>query len=232
MRLDKNFYRQDAVSLAKDLLGKLLVREYNGIRMVAKIVETEAYMGPIDKASHAYNNRKTSRTVTMFKDGGYSYVYFIYGMYNCLNVVCSDEGTPEAVLIRAVEPLEGIEHMKEHRTIKSKRVEDITNGPGKLCKAMNIDRGLNGCDLIAGKELYIVAETENVVTVNTVEYKEQYLNEEFSLIKATNKNFEIIATRRIGIDYAEEFKEQFWRFYIRGNKFVSKDAEKIKKRPV
>ncbi len=232
MRLDKNFYRQDAVSLAKNLLGKFLIREYNGIRMVAKIVETEAYMGPIDKASHAYNNRRTGRTETMFKDGGYSYVYFIYGMYNCLNVVCSDEGTPEAVLIRAVEPLEGIEHMREHRKIKYKRVEDITNGPGKLCKAMNIDRKLNGCDLIEGKELYIVEETENIVATSALEYEEQYINEEFSLIKTTNKNFEIVATRRIGIDYAEEFKEHFWRFYIRGNKFVSKDVEKIKKRLV
>ena len=212
MKLCRKFYRQDAVSLAKSLLGKHLVREFDGVKLIAKIVETEAYMGPSDRASHAYNNRRTNRTETMFRHGGCSYIYLIYGMYNCLNVVCSDKGIPEAVLIRAVEPIMGIEHMKEFRNIKSKKPEDLTNGPGKLCQAMHIDRGLDGYDLVKGSELYIIDPEESVVNSS----------EKTECIKSENKQLNIVAAKRIGIDYAGEYKEKLWRFYIGGNEFVSK----------
>lgn len=196
-RLSKEFYKQDGITLSKDLLGKILVREIDGEKVLCRIVETEAYVGPEDKGCHAYGNRKTERTKTMFQEGGVAYIYIIYGMYNCLNVVATEEGKPEAVLIRAVEPLNNIEVLKKYRNIKSNKIQDLTNGPGKLCKALNIDRSLNGYDLIDGNELYVVElECED--------------------------NFEIVETTRINIDYAEEYKDKLWRFYIENNKFISK----------
>lgn len=196
-RLSEEFYKQDAITLSKELLGKMLVREMDSEKILCKIVETEAYVGPEDKGCHAYGNKKTERTKTMFLEGGVAYIYIIYGMYNCLNIVATEEDKPEAVLIRAVEPLNNIDILKKYRNIKSNKIQDLTNGPGKLCKALNIDRTLNGYDLINGNELYVM-ESEG------------------------EDNFEIVETTRINIDYAEEYKDKLWRFYIKDNKYVSK----------
>lgn len=197
LRLGYEFYQQDTLTVAQQLLGKLIVRNIDGEELVCMIVETEAYMGPIDKASHAYQNRRTQRTEAMFLPGGYVYVYLIYGMYNCLNVVTTIKDQPEAVLIRGVEPLEGIETMRNNRRLKNTNDTNLTNGPGKLCQALAIDRQLNKYNLVTGGQLYI---------------KENPKLDEIKIIKA----------KRINIDYAEEYVDKLWRFYIDGNKFVSK----------
>lgn len=194
MKLGLGFYQKDAITLAKDLLGKLLVREIEGEEVITKIVETEAYVGPEDKACHAYQNKRTKRTEVMFNRCGYTYVYLIYGMYNCFNVVAAQKGKPEAVLVRAVEPIKGLEMIKENRQIETKSIKDLTNGPGKLCQALEIDRQLSGYDLTEGEELYI---------------------------KESNKTYDILSGKRINIDYAEEYKDKLWRFYIEENNFVS-----------
>ncbi|TDX46821.1 DNA-3-methyladenine glycosylase [Halanaerobium congolense] len=196
MRLKQGFYQKDAVQAAKDLLGKVIVRKYNDKTIKVKIVETEAYCGAEDKASHAHNNKKTKRTAPMFKKGGHSYIYLIYGMYYCLNVVTAAENNPHAVLIRAVEPLKGLNYIKENRQIKSSKIENLTNGPGKLSQALKINKNLNGCNLIESDFLYIIdTETEE---------------------------FEIENSPRINIDYAEEYKDKKWRFFIKNNKYISR----------
>ncbi|TDO73387.1 DNA-3-methyladenine glycosylase [Halanaerobium saccharolyticum] len=195
MRLDYDFYQKDAVQTAKDLLGKILVRKYEGKTIKVKIVDTEAYLGAEDKASHAYNNRKTKRTETMFARGGLAYIYLIYGMYYCFNIVTAEVDNPHAVLIRAVEPVAGLQFIKENRNIKSKKIEDLTNGPGKLSQALKIDKSLDGCDLVKSNKLY--------------------------LLDNKDEDFKIEAAPRVNIDYAEEYKNKKWRFYIKKNKFVS-----------
>ena len=193
--LNKSFYMQDGLTVAKDLLGKVLIRKINNKSIMCKIVETEAYMGPEDKASHAYKNKRTQRTETMFKEGGCSYVYLIYGMYSCLNIVVNKKDIPQAVLIRAVEPLNHLDTIKTFRNIRSKKVYDLTNGPGKLCKALNIDKTFDGYDLVNGKDLFII---------------------DWSIPQ------KIKESKRINIDYAEEYKDKLWRFYIEENKYISK----------
>jgi DNA-3-methyladenine glycosylase len=195
LRLNYDFYKKDAVSAAKDLLGKILVREINGKKIMVKIVDTEAYMGAEDKASHAYANKKTKRTETMFKKGGLAYIYLIYGMYYCFNIVTSEENNPHAVLIRAVEPLQGLEIIKENRKIKSKKIEELTNGPGKLSQALKIDKSFNGCNLVRSSKLY--------------------------LLENKDQDIKIEAVPRVNIEYAEEYKDKKWRFYIKENKYTS-----------
>lgn len=196
MKLGYDFYKQDSVTVAKELIGKLLVRKLEDGEVICKIVETEAYVGPEDKGSHAYQNRRTKRTEVMFKQGGYAYIFLIYGMYSCLNVVANERDKPEAVLIRGVEPIKGLEILRKNRDIKSKKIEDLTNGPGKLTQALDIDKELNGYDLISGDKLYIREAEEK-------------------------QDYEIVSCERINIDYAEEYREKLWRFYIKGNPFVS-----------
>lgn len=196
MRLKYKFYQKDAVQAAKDLLGKIIVRKYNGKTIKAKIVETEAYSGAEDKASHAYNNKKTKRTAPMFKQGGHSYIYLIYGMYYCLNVVTAAENNPHAVLIRAIEPIKGLKYIKENRKLKSSKIEDLTNGPGKLSQALKIDKSLNGCNLVECKSLYI--------------------------IEGKKEKFKFDSSPRINIDYAAEYKDKEWRFFIKKNNYLSK----------
>lgn len=135
------------------LLGCRIVRRQEGLRLSGRIVETEAYIGTDDRACHAARGL-TRRNAVMFGPAGFAYVYFIYGMYDMLNVVCQPTGTPEAVLIRAIEPEEGIEEMRRRRRVR--RAVDITNGPGKLCRALNVTRADNGKDL-SGRELWIEA---------------------------------------------------------------------------
>lgn len=196
MRLNYKFYQKDAVQAAKDLLGKIIVRKYDGKTIKVKIVETEAYSGAEDKASHAHNNKKTKRTAAMFKEGGHSYIYLIYGMYYCFNVVTAEKDNPHAVLIRGVEPLEGLDYIKENRKIKSNKIENLTNGPGKLSQALKIDKNLDRCSLVEDSSLYIVDNGK--------------------------KEFEIDSSPRVNIDYAEEYKDKKWRFFIKGNNFISK----------
>lgn len=195
MRLGVDFYQQDAVTLARQLIGKILVRKIDNSYINCRIVETEAYCGPEDKACHAYNNKRTNRTQVMFKNGGIVYIYMIYGMYYCLNIVANKEGKPEAVLIRAVEPLDNIDIIRKNRKIKTNKNYLLTNGPGKLCSALKIDKTFNGYDLIKGGELFILS---------------------------SNKEYNIVETKRINIDYAQEYKDKLWRFYIKDNKFISK----------
>lgn len=196
------FFRENAVTLSKNLLGKYLVRKYNDKEIIVKIVETEAYMGINDKAAHVYGDRRTKRTEPLYEDGGTIYVYLIYGMYYCLNISANIKGIPECVLIRAVEPIKGIDEMSVNRYNKvydkltTYQKKNITNGPGKLCKALKIEKDLNFKNVL-GNELFIIDN-----------YKEE--------------NFEIMQTKRINIDYSKEAKDYLFRHYIKGNNYVSK----------
>jgi DNA-3-methyladenine glycosylase len=192
LRLSRSFYEQPTAEVARQLLGKYLVRiDAAGVR-AGMILETEAYIGPDDKASHASRGR-TVRTGIMFGPAGFAYVYLIYGMHHCLNVVTEREDYPAAVLIRAVEPTEGVELMQKQRPLRD--VSRLTNGPGKLCQAFGIDRRLNGLDL-CGESLFIEARGGSLV--------------------------DIAVTTRIGVDYAGAWKDKPWRFYIAGHPGVSR----------
>lgn len=202
MLLDKDYFQKDALYLAKDLLGKILVREVDGKIIKSRIVETEAYIGNGDKACHAYNGRRTKRTEVLYSEGGIAYIYLIYGMYNCLNVVTGIKEEAEAVLIRALEPLNEFDYISNKRfnkdfdnLTKAQKLA-LTNGPGKLCKALLIDRELNAIKLYEKGKLYLIDDGF--------------------------KDFSVVKTKRIGIDYAEEAIHFPWRFYIEGNKYVSK----------
>ncbi|MDX9871858.1 MAG: DNA-3-methyladenine glycosylase [Clostridia bacterium] len=199
-KLSREFYNRDTLTVARELLGKVLVHEIDGQRIAAGIVETEAYLGKEDKAAHSYGGRRTARVEVMYGGAGFAYVFFVYGMHNCFNIVTREEGTPQAVLIRAAEPLAGLEAMAQNRfgkgyeQLKGTQIINLTNGPGKLCQALAIDRSLNGADL-CGNRIYLTAGE-----------KEQ---------------FEIVVAKRIGIAYAEEAQDYPWRFYIQDNKYVS-----------
>lgn len=188
----------DTLSVARDLLGKYLVRAYKGTYLIGRIIETEAYIGAIDKACHAYGGKVTPRTQTLYEQGGTSYVYFIYGMYYCMNVVTEKAGSAAAVLIRGVEIVNGLEEASmlryglPRRELTNARIKNLSNGPGKLCKAMAITRDLNKADL-CGKDFFITDRIEGV----------------------ENPVFEIAAAARIGIDYAGEAKDFPWRFYLK-----------------
>jgi len=193
MKLLPSFYQQPTLDVARNLLGKILVRRLNGNNLAGKIVETEAYNGPEDLACHA-SKGKTPRTAIMFEKGGCAYVYMIYGVYFCLNVVTEAEGYPAAVLIRAIEPTERVNTMRKLRGFPL-RDQDIASGPGKLCMAMGIDKRLNGANL-AGDTLWI---EDRKLFVDKVE-----------------------VSPRVGVDYAGDYKDKPWRFYIPGNPHVSR----------
>lgn len=198
--LAREFYNRDSLIVAKELLGKVLVHEIDGQKIFGKIVESEAYMGIEDKAAHSYGGKRTPRVEVMYGRPGFSYVFIVYGMYYCFNIVTSEEGNPQAVLIRAVEPIGGLDLMAQNRFKKTynqltkSQIKGLTNGPGKLCKAFLIDKNLNGEDL-CGSKLYIEEGQE--------------------------ENFTIVSSKRVGINYAEEAKDYLWRFYIENNKYVS-----------
>jgi DNA-3-methyladenine glycosylase len=194
--LNYAFYQRDSLIVAKELLGKILIREVKGKCYGFRIVETEAYRGKEDKAAHSYGGKLTNRTKPMFEEGGITYIYLIYGMYYCLNIVTNDVAIPHAVLIRAAEPIDDIalQFALENRPIKSKKLHDLTNGPGKLCKAMIIDKTLNERSVMDKGDLWIADAPSPK---------------------------EIIADKRINIPYAMEYQDVEWRFYIKDNKFVS-----------
>ena len=195
-KLPREFYtRSNVVTVARELLGKLLVVPApNGKRISATIVEVEAYRGPQDRAAHSYGGRRTKRTETMYGIGGTAYVFFVYGMYYQFNVVTNVAELPHAVLIRAVEPVEGIQLMRKRRHGQSDH--NLSNGPGKLCIAMGIDRKLDAADLL-GDRVWL-EDSENI-----------------------NRS-RIMSGPRIGIDYAEEWIDKPWRFWIRDNPYVSR----------
>lgn len=198
-RLSRRFYQTDAASLAQKLLGQFLVRQLpGGIRLSGRIVETEAYLGEPDQASHAFGLRRTARNEAMYAKPGTAYVYFTYGMHFCFNIVCGKVNEPLAVLIRALEPIEGVERMREQR---GPRIPDtgLCSGPAKLCQALQIDRDLNGIDLVSDKRLW--------------------------LERAPNAGLDdehILNTPRIGIDYAGSWAKKPLRWLIRGNPHVSR----------
>ncbi|MGA9363179.1 MAG: DNA-3-methyladenine glycosylase [Bacteroidota bacterium] len=191
--LPRSFYLRPTITVAKDLLGKYLVRRLQDRLLIGKIVEVEAYLGEKDPASHAYRG-KTKRNEVMFMEGGHLYVYFTYGMHFCCNVVTEEEGKGRAVLLRAVEPLEGIEVMRKNRSFDADRKDhwNLTNGPAKLCEAFGIRREENGADLTK-IELFL---TEGNPVPRTV----------------------VGSSERIGI---KNGKDKKWRFYVKGNLFVS-----------
>jgi len=193
-RLGRDFYQRSTLTVARELLGKRLVRVVDGQRLSGIIVEVEAYVGEDDAACHAACGR-TSRNEAMYGPPGHAYVYFIYGMHHCLNAVTEEEGFPAAVLIRALEPLEGLEIMRRYRS--GKRDRELTNGPAKLCQALAIGRSFNEVDLCTSKALFI---------------------EEGPMAAPE----EIEASPRIGIKADELARSVPWRFYLQGNDFVSK----------
>lgn len=198
MKLPREFYRQDAVSLAKALLGKVLVHHTPEGVIKGIIVETESYMGVIDAAAHSYKGKKDGRCNIQYNEGGYAYIYMIYGMYYCMNIVANEENVPEVVLLRALEPLEGIPLMEQRRNTNKRKA--LLSGPGKLCQAMEIGKDSYGTDLC--EDILYVEEPEQ------------------------RTDFEIEASKRINIDYAGEAKDYLWRFTIKDNPFVSVKVKK------
>ena len=152
--LKKSFFTKDTIEVARNLLGCYLVRKtQQNLFLIGKIVETEAYLGIEDSCCHSYKGLYTNRTKTMYLEGGHAYIYFTYGMHHCFNIVTSKKNQPEAVLIRALEPIKGLEKMKKNR--KTMDLKNLTTGPGKLCQAFDITRNLNGINLLNSDDLYI-----------------------------------------------------------------------------
>lgn len=180
-KLQQEFYARSTLMVARQLIGMHLVHWVAGVRRVGRIVETEAYLGPKDLAAHSARG-KTPRNAVMFGPPGHAYVYFIYGFWNCINVVTREEGVPQAVLIRALEPVEGI--------------DDKTWGPGLLCRAMHIDRSLNGADL-RGARLWIERPGE------------------------PQRRVRVSRATRIGVDYSGEWAQRLWRFFATDSPYVS-----------
>ncbi len=196
MVLPRSFYQQDTITVAKNLLGKILVDDSSEGTTAGRIVETEAYLGPEDRAAHSAGGRRTPRNEVMYGEKGNAYVYFIYGLYYCFNVTAGNvPGKPEAVLFRALEPVSGEATMVKRRGIVEKKAANLTNGPSRLCMAMDISRAQNKTD----------------VTIPPL-----YIEDASSVPRE-----QIVETKRVGVDYAGEWKEKPWRFYIEGNQFVS-----------
>ena len=193
-RLTEDFFTRDALTVGKELIGKYLVREIDNEKIIVKITETESYLGDIDKACHAYGGKITDRTKTFYLNGGTIYVYLIYGMYYCFNIITDTINKPSAVLIRGAEPVKNIEKLsmlrysRSYSDLTTYQRKNFLNGPGKLCNALSIDTSFNEKSILSN-EIYILD------------------NKEFD----TNI---IKKGKRINIDYAEEAKDFLWRFYI------------------
>ena len=189
--LPVDFYRRPTLVVARAMLGRLFVRQLEGRRLSGRIVEVEAYHGDADRAAHSYGGER-GRNRVMFRDGGLLYVYFTYGMHFCMNVVTEEEGTGAAVLIRALEPVEGIEHMRRHRG-EGRREVDLTNGPAKLCQSLAISREENGLPLDG--RIVVIHDAPEVDAA------------------------EVSVTTRVGISQSRELP---WRFFLTGNRWVSR----------
>ena len=190
--LARDFYARPVLTVAKACIGKLLVHRTKQGLVAGRIVETEAYRGPEDRAAHSYGGRRTARTEVMFGPPGYAYVFFVYGMHYQFNLVTTKDGAPHAVLVRAVEPVLGVELMAKRRNLPAS-ARELTNGPGKLCQALGIGRECYGVDL-CGPELFL-AEGPPVRSARA---------------------------KRIGIDYAGDWAEKPWRFYDPKSRYVSR----------
>ena len=192
-KLGREFFDRDTVAVARDLLGKVLVRRVDGMTLSGRIIETEAYVGRVDKACHAYGHRRTARTETLFAPPGTAFIYLIYGIYHCLNFVTEPEGEPSAVLLRGLVPVEGTAEMarrrfgKEPEQLTSYQKKHFLDGPGKVCMALGLTRAQNGLDL-TGEELFLADDGAPRPSFHT--------------------------GTRIGIDYAEEAVHFPWRFYL------------------
>lgn len=193
-KLTRDFFDRDTVTVARELLGKYLVRRTAEGRLVGRVTETEAYVGRMDKACHAYGYKHTARTETLFAPPGTAYIYLIYGMYHCLNFVTEPEGEPSAVLLRGLEPVEGAEQMARSRFgcglsgMSAYQKKNFLNGPGKICRALELTRAQNGLDLTESGALYLWDAGEKPGAVHT--------------------------GRRVGIDYAQEAAAFPWRFWL------------------
>jgi len=195
--LPASFYRRPAETVARDLLGRYLIHEVDGERLTLRLVETEAYLGASDRASHAWGDRRTPRNESLYLVGGHAYVYLIYGLHYCLNAVTGDAGVGSAVLLRAGEPVEGEERMRENRGWpRVPKPGDLAGGPGKICQALAIGRDLDGV-LLTGPPLYIS--------------RGEPVPEE-----------DLVASSRIGVDYAGDAALWPLRFSVRGHRHVSK----------
>jgi len=190
-RLGRSFYERAVLEVARECLGKILVHDSPEGLVAGTIVESEAYRGPEDRAAHSYGGRRTKRTEAMFGPAGHAYVFLIYGLHHNFNVVAGSEGQPHAVLIRSVEPLVGLELMARRRGLDPNRV-DLTNGPGKLTKALGISLEHYGADLCRG-----------------------------SLYLADGPRVRTQRSPRVGVDYAGSWATRPWRFFAAGNRYVS-----------
>ena len=194
--LTRAFLARSAERVARDLLGCVLVREVDGVRMAGRIVETEAYLGVKDGGSHSFGGRRTPRVEAMYMQAGTTYVYFTYGMHYCMNVVCGEVNEPVAVLIRALEPTEGLDAMRARRGKGAKRNRGLCSGPAKLCQAMEIGPALNTHDLLLGQAMWL--ESGELVA-----------------------NKLVAKTARIGLGTESVWKDKPLRFVLRGNEHVS-----------
>jgi DNA-3-methyladenine glycosylase len=197
--LPRSFYARPVLTVARACIGKLLVHDDGAGRTVGRIVEAEAYRGPEDRAAHSYGGRRTPRTEVMFGEAGHAYLFFVYGMHWHLNLVAGKVGEPHAVLVRAVEPLEGVAAMAARRGLdaanrKGEITSNLTNGPGKLCEAFALDRAQYGADLTAST-LYLADDGAKP---------------------------RVARSTRIGVDYAAEWALKPWRFYDAESRFVSR----------
>lgn len=196
-KLARRFYRRDPVTVARALLGQRLVSVVGGQRVAGLVVETEAYLGYRDKAAHSCNGRRTPRTQTMFGDGGTAYVFLNYGIHHLLNVVVAGVDVPQAVLIRAVEPIEGLDVMYRRRP-KARQDTDLCSGPGKLGAAFAVTRNDDAGDLVTSDTLFLERVRQRAYPASR-----------------------IVVRPRVGVDYAQEWAEAPLRFYLRGNAHVS-----------
>lgn len=193
MKIKREFYLRSALEVAPELLGLTLAHKSKEGITKGKIVEVEAYLGPLDAAAHSYKAPRSSRTIIQYGKGGYAYIYMIYGMYYCMNIVANKTDIPEVVLIRALEPVDGIELMKARRN--TDKVRNLCSGPGKLCQAMGINKSHYGMDLCKGMLYLEQPETKEDIVIET--------------------------SKRINIDYAKEAKDFPLRYTIKDNPFVS-----------
>ena len=198
MKLNKEFYLCDGLTLSRSLLGKVLCRKTEDGILRARIIETEAYMGQGDKAAHA-SKGKTERTAVLFEDGGRAYIYLIYGMYCCLNISANVKDVPDCVLIRALEPLDGVQPMCKSR--KTDKINNLCSGPGKLCQALQLTKSDNAT-FLTGNSIWIEDDGFKVPAIS--------------------------ASKRINIDYAEEAIDFLWRFYIPDSPYLSVRERKKK----
>lgn len=197
-RLPRDFFHRPTLEVATDIIGHYMFSKHNGIVTGGRIVEAEAYCGPDDLGAHTSGGRRTARNEAMYGPKGHAYIYLIYGMYWCVNAVCGPVDKPQACLIRALEPVTGLDEMRLRLNAPEVSAHSLCRGPGKLCRALGLNKAHYGEDLLHDRI--------------------------FLLPGSLNEGEEVGTSPRINIDYAEEYKDKPWRFYLRGNPCVSGPA--------